>query len=429
MKQVIEPVILDKKKGRGLAEELNRKARAGLVQQPRGRIKDWSEEVNSMYRRVNTLGLAGRKGSGIRMTPNHLGLDTMFEEMLGAKPEDHKALADLVKLSRLGDMAARQELNTIRIEKVDGYIRAMSRYLDFFKVINLKDDEAPFVEQSNRRETQVSYVTEDGPVRSMKVTKQTNLTGIPLHTLSSQTVTVPLRDIYTGSIAKEANATVDIGYDMTAATDRIAYELYLTASGNFVTTGLETSRTFVTNTFLNTANLPLLNNIILPDNTEFVAPLLGQPQIQESTALFRTDVIDAAIWYCNSWGGALEGGDLFPTGVIKIPSSEFYGLSKQFKPVGQAFNDVANKITQSYLTFEWMGIQWVLEPDVTLPLGTCYFVMNQPVGHWYTKTSQDQEHYAIFPQKNYEERSLSKVIGGYIAQQWTPRFLSVTYHD
>jgi hypothetical protein len=88
---------------------------------------------------------------------------------------------------------------------------------------------------------------------------------------------------------------------------------------------------------------------------------------------------------------------------------------------------VAEGLLQSYTQFDYMGIRWTLVPDVTLPRGVCYPVLNRPVGEVFYKPAFDEEFVNTDRRKNWETRSQQKVIQFAVPEPWRVNALRVTY--
>ena len=357
------------------------------------------------------------------------GLDAVFAAAQNQGEAEQKATAELLLKARRGDQAAMTELCELRMETVDLYVRATSTFAAmFFETVTLKDNEQFVVEHSYRNPAGVRYVGQDGGARTVKAVKARKQTFVDVRELQSNAIGYQMRDIQQGNdVAAAAQATVDVAWDMANKIDVEAFNLLQGGTinglsygngvyGSFTTTGANLSRTYVANARINTSNLPTTNQITLSDN--------GTSTNQSNK--FRLAVIRAIMKYCDSWAN-IWGGPIRPTGAILIPSSESTDLSAEIVPTGTFYNQVAEGLLQQYTKFSYMGVNWTLIPDVTLPPGLCYPVLNRPVGKILVKPSFDQEFVESNPRKNWEERVGMKVIAFTTFEPMRVNALTVQY--
>ncbi len=355
------------------------------------------------------------------------GLDKVFAKALeGQTPEQKAKLAALMERARNKDGEAVTELNALRSQTIDLYVRAMSNFVSFFQPVTLQPNEQAVWINTFRNPVNVYYMGQDGGPRTAKAVKSQKQIFVDMCELHTDEVGYQVRDIQLGTdIASAAQATVDIGWDMANKVDLEAYTLMTggkslaaqTVYGSFNGASKDLDKTWIPNARINTANLPTTNALVLADN--------GSGQGQSNN--FRLAVIRAIMNYCESWAN-VWGSPIRPTGMILIPSSDVADLSNEITPTSLIFpNAVAEGLLNNFTQFDYMGIRWTLVPDVTLTPGTCYPVLNKPVGVMYLKPSMDEEFTETDRKKNWETRSQMKVINFAIPEPWRVNALKVTY--
>jgi len=335
-------------------------------------------------------------------------------------------MADLMQKAREGVNGAARALNALRMETVDLYVRATSVFSTlFFEPVNLKDDEQVAIEHGYRNPTKVKWLGEDGGAETQKAVAARKILYRDLRVLSSIALGYKMLDVNQGPSVKDAaKATVDLGWDMTNKVDTEAFNIMnggtingqnygTSVFGAFTSTGAKLDRTYIAHPRIQTVNLPttnLITNASLDDGG--------------ATNLFRFAVIRAIMKYCDSWGGIFK---LRPTGAILVPSSETTTLAKEITPTGTFHNQVAEGILQNYTSFSYMGINWTLIGDPTLPPGACYPVLNKPVGKIYLKPQFDREFVKSDEEANWETRSMKKAINFSIIEPDRVNVLKVVY--
>jgi hypothetical protein len=379
---------------------------------------------------------------GMTAHPGNLSeMDALFAQALqtGEAAEEAAQSADarmreLLEQARAKVPDAIQELNELRMEKLDLYVRATSNFASMmYETVTLKDNEQACIESSFTNVVSARYVAQDGGARTVKAVKARKHVYIDMREITSDEVGYQLRDINQGTdIAAAAKGTVDIGFDLTNKVDIEAYGLLVGGSfngksygngifGSFRTTGSRLDRTWVANARINASNLPTTNDIT---NAMLAS---GGFNASGPTSGFRLAVIRYIMWYCAAFGN-IFGSPLQPTGAIFVPSSEVnLTLPTEITPTGIVNNKIAEGILGNFTSFDYMGIRWTLIPDVTLPLGTCYPVLNRPVGKMFVKPQMDQEWVETNVRKNWETRGATKVASFYTLEPWRPFALRIAY--
>ncbi len=328
--------------------------------------------------------------------------------------EQLTAAKDLMNRARNGDYSAVTELAGLRTTQIDLYVRATANFTSFFEVETLKDDERPEFELTYNYETPLRYVGQDGDIEVTRIGKAKRKVLLPLSQLQTKDVQYPLYDLYLGSSVKDSAAgSVDLAFDMANNIDFKAKTLMDSSLyGSFNTGSLKMDKTFLVNSRVKIENLPDTNDLVMED--------------ADDTTQFNFDVIEAIMEYCEKWGNIFNG-PVRPTGVIYIPSCDATALVKTIRPTGTTRNAVADAVLKNYSTFEYMGVNWMIIPDVTLLPGVCYPVLNRPIGKIWYKPGLDREFLDKNERENWERRALQKVLGMAIPQAWRPFGVRVTY--
>jgi hypothetical protein len=357
----------------------------------------------------------------------HAGLDKVFEAALAAAvPENVQKLRKLMERARNKDADAVSELNALRTTTIDLYVRAMSNFTSFFRPVNLQPNEQACFVHTFRNPVAVRFMGQDGGVKQVKAVKAQRPMFIDMREITTDAIGYQVRDINLGpDISAAAQATVDLGWEMA---NKVDYEAYVMLTGGksttkqsvfgkFNLTGAALDRTWIPNDRIVAANLPDTNDLVLDDNGT------GAGQSNK----FRLNVCKAIVRYCEKWGN-IWGAPLRPTGLIHVPSIDVTDLADEITPTSLIFpNALAEGLLQSYTQFTYLGIKWTLVPDVTLASGTCYPVLNRPVGEIYYKPAFDEEFVETDKRNNWETRSARKVLNFAIPEPWRVNALRVKY--
>jgi len=322
-------------------------------------------------------------------------------------------------------------LQALRIENIDLLIKATYSFGYMFETITLKPDEQPMIDFSYMNPTNVRWAGEDGGVRSVKATKARRQQFFNMRELHSDTFNYPMRDINLGtSVEAAAQATVDLAWDLQHKINTEQFNFLQGGTINgmnygtgiyfpFVTAGTLLNRTFIAHPSIQTANLPTTNLI------NYTA-LQVYGQTDNAMSFY---VLQAIIDYCEGFRGVFRDGDLEPTGLILVPSSETSGLLKRVNPVGTISTKVGETVLNSFTQIEYGGRVWTLLGTPVLPKGACYPILNKKVGNFYVKPSLDFEDVTSHKLKNYEERTTVKVMQLAQIEPWRPNGLKVVYSN
>lgn len=366
-------------------------------------------------------------------------LDSDPPEVKEAKLKAHQLLKDALDGSR----QALRSLNAIRLEQVDNYIKATSYFMSFFTITTLKDDEQPYVQNITQNEIRISFLSQDGRPRMIKIEKDMAEQPIELRYLSSAKVGYRTEDIYKGRIAEVAQKTFDIGFDLKNQMDAECYKLLNLpvaqggAYGTFTFDGNKATRIYVPHSRIITAHLPASNDITVyrrnasgdyvDANGNVVATNSPNKVI---VGKFGIAVLQEIIRYCDSWGDVFSDGRLRPTGEILVPSSDIFDILFSLAPGTTNVNETKIQediTTKGYTGFTYAGIDWKFVPDVTIPSGKCFPKLNKLPGRVFLKPGLDKEFVETDLAQSWEDRFQKKVFGVCIINQKRINTLRLTY--
>lgn len=340
-------------------------------------------------------------------------LDKMIEN--AGKEDRQKEYLEKVRLAREGDIGLQAEVAKIRSIRLNNFIIARSNAMTFFDIINLADNEIPYVENTTRFHVIVSYIGQDGRPRKMQIPKEQVQAQIPLKFLSSEEVEYPLIDIYRGHVADDTKALVDIGFDMDVKVDQVVFPLVTGAIGAFTLTGAKASRVYVPHGGINVANLPTTNDV----------PVVGAG----AGTKFNKAALDAILQYVAAWGNVFPGETMKPV-TVYIPSKDAMGFLDSITITSQP-NSLVEAIIDTGFPFHYV-IDWTIVADPTLDpdAGYAYVKTNRPVGTVFTKTSLDKTFDQSTPEMERQNKGMMwqrKVIGGFVPAAQKMNVLRVRY--
>lgn len=322
-------------------------------------------------------------------------------------------LAAVAKDPKNGDL--RKQMAGMRIETFSNYLYSPALWLSAFaEVINLAADEVAYAQRLTKQEVNVTAVGGDGSPKTVKIDISTDETRIPLGFLTTDIVRYRKIDPYKGRVVDPALATIKLALDMGNRINNKVQQLLIgsgsTFFGDFVFTGKKANWTYVANSYINTANLPNSNSVI-------VYKLDGVTKEDR----FGFNVLAAIVDYAARWKGAFEDGvDLRPTGKIVLPPAHIKEIRDGIYPSGATRNKIADELMElGYFSVHYLGVDWVFEPDTTLNPATrvCYPEFNKKAVKVYFKPELDEEKDSSgsydHDQKNEEERYMRRIFGAY----------------
>jgi hypothetical protein len=389
------------------------------------------EQLHARLKLFGTRGLAlcGRTADGQLLGRQ---VKKFFDELLTSTTDPERIRQREEFMARAEkDPVARQQLCGIRVETINNYIMATINIMGmFFEVVNLADDERPVVQYTTNQEIAVAYVGSDGGLRSAKVVKEDDEVLINLHYLTTDAVRYRRVDIYRGTIVDAALKTLWMAYDLKNQMDARCYSLLTDATkGAFGTfryykdgqtpLSKRSQYTYLPNSRIDVRNLPATNDVVLGDNS--------------TSTSFRIACLRAAKKYVSKWQGCFPEGDLALTGRVLIPGADAADISDEIVPSGSTRNRVADELMErGWARINYLGTDFDLHTDNTLPPNQCLFELNRKPGRVYLKPSQDREvargeDVYELAKNNEEERWSQKVFGAYITSATRMNVLRVTY--
>ena len=407
--------------------------------------------------------LSAHQGAVGKYTQRMAGRDVAKNEMkifidnVLAGLDDNEAVAknseayqQAWEAKRSGDMKKMMALCELRKENINNYVRARSHFLEmFFEEQVLGQNDSSYVVNETMYPQAVFYMAQDGKLRLQRaIAAQSNFL-VPLYFVSSEKYGYQIEDLQRGNITAPAMKTVDIAFDIAAQLDYNAF-LLLTGQltrasqnggvngvfGAFVTylTSPSTAQqllTFYPSSRIQASLLPT-TNVLQPSPDPIPAGLsagrlpgmlvdsAGNPVIGLSCA-------HAVIKYCDQFANVFMDGPLRPTGLLIVPAIDASSPLSQVTATAAKPSAVAEGLLSNYTRFEYGGIVWTMMPDVTIPRGSLYAVLNKPVGRNFVKPSFDREFVNTDFEANWEDRWYRKTQGLYAPVQWTPRAVQVQY--
>lgn len=316
-----------------------------------------------------------------------------------------------------GDMDAREELRTLRIEQTQNYVIPVLNFGQFFEVITLGPNEAPFIQNNTKQEFTATYIAQDGDTQTRKVTKDQYETQVDLRLLTTDEVEYMLKDIYTGDLTAAAQVNFDLDFDLRNQLDGLLQTLALGSSslGTFdITNANKARRAYKTNSRLLSGVLPTTNDLQITG-------------IGGSTK-FSPVTLDEAMDYCARFAGMSPDGDLAPTGKILIPSQDLREISSGYTFTGAKQNEKIEEIADmGWYSFGYLGKQWTLQPDNTIARKACIPQMNKPLGWLWLKPSMDDEEETVLKRKNLARRWKRMCVAMATTEPRRKNFIRVAY--
>jgi hypothetical protein len=414
------------------------------------------EELKSrlllMARRVRMLNGTGLDEAGQQCAAGDGA--AKFLETMANSLSDPKALAArqefLAKVEK--DPEARKQFCALQLKTYNNYLMAEMRWLQyFFTVTTLPDDGRPMVQNHYDKEVRCYYVGQDGRPKEMKLFFDDTETVLPLRVLSTPKMKYKVQDLYRGNIVDQAVKSLTITRDLANKMEAEAKAVLLTTLGTFTFTGPKANWPFVTNSYIDTNNLPQTNQVAVlnchgaANGSTFGNGTLAQTGLQ--IGAFDYCVLDEIINYAKLLNAVrLPGtGEFRPTGRIRVPSTHvrnFGTYAAGSNVPGSATVAAAAPARPQEEIYEegWGGvdykkISWIFEADATLDptVNKCYPEFTIKPGEVFLKPSQDREvvrtgdqDYDLF-QRNEEERWMKKVFSAYVNSAMRIYFAEFNY--
>ena len=177
--------------------------------------------------RYHALALMGVGGGCAHL--NGLGeVDKALELAMGpSKAEDVAAAMRLMERARGGsDPEAVTELNALRTQTVDLYVKATSNFMRFFEEVTLQPADQVCWVNTYSNPVRVRYIGQDGSPTTTKAVKAQKQAFVDMRELQTDEVGYQVRDINQGTdIAVASQKTVNLAWDMANKVDTEAFTL------------------------------------------------------------------------------------------------------------------------------------------------------------------------------------------------------------
>lgn len=325
--------------------------------------------------------------------------------------------------SRDGD-EARHQLAKIRLTTSENFIRASSNYISFFDIVELKEDEQPYLQSTVPQEVNVECIGDEGPPRVVGPMKRQSQNPVDLCIISTDRFEYPLMDPYQGyTLKNDALALIDLEFDLTIQVDILLKQFILAGTPGtrlkttFNTTGPEQERDYYTSQHINDANLPTGN-------------FVDAPGIDSDTFLNQACLTEI-VRYTDSWGtGAFRDGSLAPV-AIHVPSGHSHGWLTQVNIIANHTNSKVEEIFEGGAILSWGGKNWIIIGDNTLDpdAGVAYVRLNKSIGTYFHKPTLERHTTRTFEERNKEYQWQSKVFGAGFTSDRTPNLFAIRYRN
>lgn len=403
--------------------------RGGVLPSMGGRPEAGVREAASFTPESVTRYLAGlRQRAGI-VLPEGPRRDEVTTWLAGAieavnSEESLRSRGEILLAARAGDEEAIRLRAQMVVTSVRHLIAASAGWGAFFQLQVLGDEDWPIIEISVGREVTVEAIGEDGGIQTVQAQLDKKQFYIPLFMLWTEWFEYPLRDLYKGHKVKNlALANIDMARDFTHKIESLLASYILVGGANtrltdtFTTTGDEVDRHFHPYSRVETTNLPTGNLVTLTNNT--------------TTSNFRKDVLDAALEYCERWGGdAFVDGPLDVVG-IRVCSKDIGAWRSQVTLTSES-NSLTEQIFTGGAVLNYAGKRFVLEGDNTIAPndGVAYVRLNKPIGIHFEKASMAETLVDEAPERVRENRgrvSQGSAFGFGMPKPWAVNILGVRY--
>jgi hypothetical protein len=188
-----------------------------------------------------------------------------------------------------------------------------------------------------------------------------------------------------------------------------------TSYGIFTLTGKKSQRTIHAAPRVRAGVLPTTN-------------LIEIPGISNSTT-FGQAVFDEIVHYTTCLGED-EMGPVTPTGEIIMPADQIKHLGAGISLSAAAQNQLAQDILRKgWFQIHYLGRDWTLVSDNTIPQDYCHVPTNRPVGDVWLKPSQDADEEEIDKKKRIASRYKQMCYGAAILEPNKKNSLKVRYQN
>lgn len=381
------------------------------------------QRLQVLQSRAQHLTMFGTGPDGVTPLGQHIA--ARAEQTLKATEaelrENNLRLGKLFYRAHRGDEDAQQELRGLTIETTNNWTLASSNFTMMYDVRILGPDQNPAIKNETKQEIKFKYVGELGQNHVSKIVYPNHKYTVDWHVLESEEVEYETVDLYEGNIEDVARRQFDMDYDLAqqleGKLDPVTGLMASGVFGSFTLTGNKAARVYNKYSRIRADVLPTSNAMDI--DSIGASTKLGQSTLEK--------VVD----YCARLAKSQPGGDLMPTGAIITPADELIQVVSSITMTNAAQNAVAQQILQRgfYQLPELLGINWKLIPDNVIPQGTCYPVLNKPVGILWLKPSMDDMEEKVIRRKRTVRRWQNKVIAVAIPTPNLKNVIRVRYHS
>lgn len=314
---------------------------------------------------------------------------------------------------------------------VYNYITATSRWADFFRQVNLANDEMPelTIDPGTKQKLRVRSIGIDGGFELVQPNRQGGLSRIfpDIQRIVTDDYEYPIYEPCRGDVRQEFINLVDHAMAIAdAINDALAAAIQTSSMpsspyvASFVTTGPEADRHYLTDPRVNVNNLPTGNYIVLPANT--------------STSTIRQAFLTEIIKYAGKWGTFSDGTSL-SVEAVHIASADAFGWLDQVNFITtMGTNPVIDQIFNGgqVMSYANQSFNWIADNTIDPSLGIAYVRFNRPIGELYRKPGMDQMFHdtsVALQKENKERMAMASHFGIAMPLQWNPFTLAIKYRS
>ncbi len=373
-------------------------------------LPELQDRLNYLARRAQTLsGFVLEGGRQVAAGPAVANFFKTLVTQMGDPAHIEKRNRFMAEAER--DPVKRMQLCALRLETYNNYLMAQLQWINFYgQIVNLGPEDRPMEQNTTQQEVTCYYISADGRVEHERIRKDDVETFLPLRFVTTPAVRMKEVDIYRGNIVDAALQVLSLSSDLMNTIENEFFTMVkANAFGTFTFTGKKATYPYVANRFIKIGNLPTTNDVTVTG--------------ANGSSNFNFATLDDIIDYAARWADTDPGGNLQPTGRIRLPSSHVRAFSDGITPSGATANAIADSLLEKGWTgIVYRGVNWVFIPDNTLDPAEfiCYPEFNRKPARVFFKPSLDREvvrggdqDYELST-KNEQERWMRKAYGASI---------------
>lgn len=315
------------------------------------------------------------------------------------------------------------ELAAMNVLTINNFMWATSNWGAFFEIVNLADDEEPWISNETKVQSSFLSINEDGtPVMDKAPLLAGTETRVPLHMKASKEYVYPLIDLYRGDIRMNGMLNLDLARDLREDFEAARFALIDAAFAAFdVASSDKQDRTYVANDRVKSGNIPTTNNLLPSDDNT-------------SSTKWRLTCLKALVHY-EAKLSALQSMDGTPIrfSTIFLPSADVTNFIDTISESTES-NPITQQIFDNGYVMTIGGRSYNLVGDATLDpaLGYAYALSNKPIGRWYAKPGLDGtfiNNSAEMQRSNREGQWMRTVHGSAVPKHWKMNAARIRYRD